>query len=262
MKTIQALAATAALALWGAWALPACAAPAADQLPTSHGGDLTIQPVHHASLELSWDGKRVLVDPAPLGRDQDAAINEFKALPAPNVILITHIHGDHFNVPILQAVATEHTTLLVPQNVYDKLPAELQAKAHVMTNGQKMTVDGIPIEAVPAYNTTTEREHFHPKGSGNGYILTLGGKRVYIAGDTEAAPELMHLRHIYVAFIPMNLPYTQSVQAAADWVKSFKPDYVYPYHYRNMDGSKADVAQFKQLVGTASHVRLRDWYQG
>ncbi len=262
MKRIRLLGATALMVLGGLLALPrlALALPVPDTLSTSQGGDLLIQPVHHASLMLSWNGKRVLVDPAPLGRDVNAAIGEFKVLSPPDVILITHIHGDHFSVPVLQAVVGPNTTILAPQNVYDAMPADLKAKTHVLTNGERTTVDEIPIEAVAMYNTTAARAHFHPKGAGNGYILTLGGKRVYVAGDTEEAPALAHLRHIYVAFIPMNLPYTQTVQAAAKWVRDFRPQYVYPYHYRNMTGTFADLQQFKKLVGHASHVEERAWY--
>jgi L-ascorbate metabolism protein UlaG (beta-lactamase superfamily) len=263
MNAIRLLGASAMLALFSVLAVPsgASAAPAPDALPTNHGGDLTIQPIHHASLMLTWNDKHVLVDPAPLGRDATAAVTEFKALPSPDIILITHIHGDHFSVPVLQAVTGDHTTIIAPRNIYEKMPAELQAKAHVLANGEKTTVDMIPIDAVPAYNTTEARANFHPKGRDNGYVLTLGGKRIYIAGDTEESSTLAHLRNIYVAFIPMNLPYTQTVDAAAKWVKEFRPQYVYPYHYRNMDGSLADVQKFKELVGGASHVQLRDWYQ-
>ncbi|MGH7069369.1 MAG: MBL fold metallo-hydrolase, partial [Acetobacteraceae bacterium] len=216
--------------------------------------------VQHASLMLSWNGKHVLVDPAPLGRNIDANIGIFKVLPTPDVILITHIHADHFNVPILEAVSGPNTTIIAPQNVYDAMPASLKAKTHVLANGDDTTVDEIPIDAVPMYNTTPARSHFHPKGAGNGYIVTLGGKRVYIAGDTEENPTLAHLRNIYVAFIPMNLPYTQTVRAAAKWVRDFRPRYVYPYHYRNMNGTFSDLQQFRKLVGRASHVELRAWY--
>jgi len=264
MHTVKALAATALVALFGIIAVPepAAAAPAPDLLPTAHGGDLTIQPIHHASLMLTWNHQHILVDPAPLGREEiNAAIGQFKIYPTPQVILITHIHGDHFNVPILQAVAGADTTIIAPRNVYEKMPADLQAKTHVLANGEHTVVDEIPIDAVPMYNTTPARSKYHPKGLGNGYILTLGARRIYIAGDTEPAPALRHLRHIYVAFIPMNLPFTQTVQEAAKWVKEFRPQYVYPYHYRNMDGSLSDVQQFRRLVGHASHVLLRNWYQ-
>ncbi|HEX4024006.1 MAG TPA: MBL fold metallo-hydrolase [Steroidobacteraceae bacterium] len=261
MNTTRVLVAAAAVVLFAftAAAGRALAAPPADHISTAHGGALTIQPVHHASLMLSWNGKHVLVDPAPLGPGDSGA--EFKALPTPDVILITHIHGDHFSVPILQLVAGEHTVIITPHNVYEAMPADLKTKTHAMANGQHTVVDTIPIETVAMYNTTAARSHFHPQGAGNGYVLTFGGKHVYIAGDTEETPELAHLANIDVAFIPMNLPYTQTVEAAAKWVRDFRPKIVYPYHYRNGDGSKADVNMFKKLVGGASDVRLRDWYQ-
>jgi len=261
MNTIRMLATTAAVTLFAVTAVPqrALAAPPADHIATAHRGVLTIQPIHHAALMLSWNGKHVLVDPAPLGKTDTGA--EFKALPAPDIILITHIHGDHFNVPILQSVAGAHTVLLAPHNVYEAMPAELKAKTHAMGNDEHTVVDMIPIQTVPMYNTTPSRSHFHPKGAGNGYILTFGGKRIYIAGDTEESAQLAHLANIDVAFMPMNLPYTQTIQAAAKWVKDFRPKIVYPYHYRNGDGSMSDLKQFKKLVGGASDVRLRDWYQ-
>jgi L-ascorbate metabolism protein UlaG (beta-lactamase superfamily) len=135
------------------------------------------------------------------------------------------------------------------------MPPALQAKTKVMKNGEKQTYSGVPLEAVPEYNITQDRLMFHPKGRDNGYVLTLGGKRVYIAGDTEETPELKNLANIDVAFIPMNLPYTQTVEAAAQWVKDFKPKIVYPYHY-----GESDTAKFRTLVGSASEVRLRKWY--
>lgn len=260
MHPFRFVSAAAALSLLLLPALPASALPAADQVATRRGGDLTIQPIHHATVLLSWNGRTVLVDPAPLGNP--ATVEPvFTSMSKPDIILITHIHGDHFSPPVLEAVTGDHTVILTPRNVYEKLPADLQKHAHPLANGQHMTVAGIPIEAVPMYNTTPERQNFHPKGEGNGYILTLGGERVYLAGDTEETAELAHLRDIDVAFIPMNLPFTQTPQAAAKWVRDFHPRIVYPYHYRNRDGSKSDIQWFKTLVGDASEVRLRDWYQ-
>jgi len=260
MRAMKLVSAAAALVLFALAALPASAMPPADQLPTHHGGDLTIQPIHHATVLLSWNGHSVLVDPAPLGNPTGGVGPEFTSLAKPDIILITHIHGDHFSPPVLEAVSGEHTVILTPRNVYEKLPADLQKHARVLTNGVHTVVDGIPIEAVPMYNTTAARQNFHPKGAGNGYILTLGGERVYVAGDTEESPELAHLRNIDVAFIPMNLPFTQTPQAAAKWVRDLRPRIVYPYHYRNRDGSKSDIQWFKTLVGDASEVRLRNWY--
>ncbi|MDE2498621.1 MAG: MBL fold metallo-hydrolase [Alphaproteobacteria bacterium] len=232
--------------------------PADDTVATAKGA-LDIHAIHHASMMLTWNGLHVLVDPAPVAPGVDPA-TPYKALPTPDVILITHIHPDHFNVPILEAVAGPKTEIISPQNVYDAMPADLKAKTKVMKNGEKDVIDTIPVEAVPMYNMTPERMKFHPKGLGDGYILTLGGKHVYIAGDTEETPELAHLSHIDVAFVPMNLPYTETVDAAAKWVWDFKPKIVYPYHYHNQDGTLSDVDAFKKEVGGASDVRLLQWY--
>ena len=132
----------------------------------------------------------------------------------------------------------------------------------VLANGEKTEAEGIAVEAVPAYNTTPGKEKFHPKGRDNGYVLTMGGKRVYIAGDTEDTAEMRALKGIDVAFLPMNLPYTMSVEKAADAIRQFKPKIVYPYHYRSGDGTKADLEELKKLVGKDSgvEIRVRDWY--
>ena len=231
-----------------------------DDTIAASGGAIEIHAIYHASLMLTWNGKHILIDPAPqkdAGADPAA---EFRALPKPDLILYTHDHGDHFNVAILEAVADADTAILAPQKVYDAIPPALQARTHVMANGANTTVDGIAVEAVPAYNTTPERTKFHPKGEGNGYILTLGGKRIFIAGDTEETPETAHLDNIDIAFLPMNLPYTETVEAAAKWVKDFKPHIVYPYHFRNADGTMSDLDVFKKDVGTVSEVRILDWY--
>ena len=234
------------------------AARADDSIATD-SGPLVVHPIHHASLMLTWNGKHVLADPAPVDKDKDPT-TPYRALPAPDLIVVTHIHGDHFNVPILEAVAGAATVILAPQDVYDAMPADLKSKTKVMKNGDRLVADSIPVEAVAMYNTTSERMKFHPKGLGNGYILTIGVDRIYIAGDTEEAPELAHLANIDVAFVPMNLPFTETVDAAAKWVRDFKPKIVYPYHYHNSDGSLSDLNEFKTLVGDASDVRLRDWY--
>jgi len=231
-----------------------------DHFATS-GGPVDIVPIHHASMMLTYKGQNILIDPAPLdGAQGDAVTAPYRAMPRPDFILVTHIHGDHFNAPILEAVAGANTVIIAPQNVRDAMPAALQAKARVMKNGDKGMLGAIPVEAVAMYNTTAEKLKFHPKGLGNGYVLTFGDKRVYIAGDTEETPELAHLPNIDLAFIPANLPYTQTVEAAAKWVKDFRPKMVFPYHYRNQDGTTSDMAAFSTQVGNASLVRLRKWY--
>ena len=223
----------------------AAEALAGDKVSTSDG-DVVIHPVHHASLLLGFGNTVIYVDPV------DATL--FADLPAPTAILITHAHGDHFDVPTLTAIAAG-VPLIAPQIVLDGLPDEMKQNAQLMANGDKGEVAGITLEAVPAYNTTEDRLKYHPKGVGNGYLLTFGDKVVYVAGDTEDIPEMRALTGIEVAFLPMNLPYTMTEEQAADAVKAFKPKIVYPYHYQGSDPKK-----FATLVGDAAEVRLVDWY--
>lgn len=234
---------------------PAVAQAAQDDQIATTNGNLTIHPVHHAGMVLTWNGKRIVADPTTFPPGPNSGAADFRGANPPDLILITHEHGDHFSVPTLTELAGPNTVIVVTQSIYGMLPAALQAKAKVMKNGDKATYAGVPIEAVPAYNTTAARLMFHPKGRDNGYILTMGGKRVFLAGDTEEDPETKNLPNIDVAFIPMNLPYTMTEEAAAQWVKDFKPKIVYPYHDMGSDAQK-----FKTLVGDASDVRLRKWY--
>jgi len=239
-------------------ALCAAGARADDRVATAHGA-LTIHPIHHASLMLTWQGKHILVDPAPIDDAKDPT-TPYRALPTPDIILITHIHGDHFNVPILEAVVNSNTDIYCPMNVFNALPDNLKSQAVGLMNDAQVDSRGVTISTVEMQNTTPERLKFHPPGAGNGYVLTMGGKRIYVAGDTEETPELAQLKDIDVAFIPMNLPWTETVEAAAKWVRDFKPKIVYPYHYRNADGTFSDLQKFKALVGNASEVRIRNWY--
>ncbi len=221
-----------------------------DVIPAA-GGDLVVRPVNHATLALQADGRTIYVDPV-------GGAARFSGLPRPDLILITDIHPDHLDVATLQAVATDKTALVVSPAVSEKLPAAFRSRTTVLANGQTNTVLGVAIDAVAAYNTTPDRVQFHAKGRGNGYVLTLAGKRVYLSGDTEDIPEMRALKQIDVAFVCMNLPYTMTVEQAASAVRAFKPKIVYPYHYRG-----SDLAKFKELVGSDSgiEVRVRDWYK-
>jgi len=221
-----------------------------DSLSTSLG-ELSIIPINHATLALKCDGKTILVDPV-------GDKTQYTGLENPQVVLITDIHGDHFNKPTLEAICGPETRLVVPPAVAEQLPATLRQRATVLGNGSHAVV-GFPIDAIAAYNLSPDRLKFHPKGRGNGYVLTIGGKRIYISGDTEDTPEMLALKNIDVAFLCMNLPYTMDVEQAARAVRAFKPRIVYPYHYRG-----SDLNKFKQLVGTDAgiEVRLRDWYAG
>jgi L-ascorbate metabolism protein UlaG (beta-lactamase superfamily) len=236
-----------ALAVLGSVAPAASAQMTGDHISTN-GDDLIIHPVNHASLVMTWGPHPIYVDPV-------GGAARYDGLPRPHMILITHAHGDHFNAETLTALATGSVRIFAPQAVADQLPDALKSQTTVMANGDKTDFMGVSIEAVPAYNTTPERLRYHPKGQGNGYVLTVGGKRIYISGDTEDTPEMRALQNIDVAFLCMNLPYTMTEEQAADAVKAFKPKIVYPYHYQGSDPKK-----FASLVGDASEVRLRDWY--
>jgi L-ascorbate metabolism protein UlaG (beta-lactamase superfamily) len=220
-----------------------------DRIATS-SGPLVIHPVNHASFLLGWNGKVIYVDPV-------GGPERYSGLPRPDLILITDIHGDHMHPATLAGLVGEHTPIIAPAAVREALPADLQAAVRPLANGETTTLAGVRIEATPMYNTTPERLKFHAKGRGDGYVLTLGGKRIYVAGDTEPTPEMLALKAIDVAFIPMNLPYTMTPQQAAEAVRTFKPRIVYPYHSRG-----SDVGEFARLVGTDAgvEVRLRDWY--
>jgi L-ascorbate metabolism protein UlaG (beta-lactamase superfamily) len=226
-----------------------------DTIATSQG-DLVVHPIHHASTMLTWNGMNILVDPAPPpGAPEGGDVTaEYTAMPAPDLILVTDIHGDHMNADVLAAIAGD-APIVAPQAVADKLPDDLKDQTEVLANGDTKTVADMAIEAVPMYNLTEDRLKYHEKGRGNGYVLTLGDKRIYFAGDTEDVPEMRALTSIDAAFVPMNLPYTMTVEQAADAVKEFKPAVVYPYHYGD-----SDVNAFKTMVGDASEVRLLKWY--
>jgi len=256
MKSIRRLGLAAFAATAIATGALAAAAMSDDKIAAT-GGDIQIHAIHHAALMLTHGNQRILVDPAPApGAQGGDPTAEYKAMPAPTIILVTDIHGDHFNGDILNAVAG-NATIVAPQAVIDdaKFPAALKAKTRALANGATTTVNGIQIQAVPMYNITQDRLQFHNKGRGNGYVLTIGGKRVYIAGDTEDIPEMRALQNIDVAFIPFNLPYTMTPQQAASAVQAFKPKVVYPYHF-----GMSDVNAFRTQVGTASEVRMLKWY--
>lgn len=221
---------------------------AAEEFKTSKG-KVVITPINHATLVVEWDGKTIYVDPVGVA-------DWYKAFPKPDVVLLTHIHGDHYKEAVLKAVVGSKTKLVAPPVLVGVLGDDLKSKTIAVPSGEDTGKVGFKIEAVASYNTTSPRKRFHPKGQGNGYVLNLGGKRIYISGDTEGTPEMLALKDIDVAFLCMNLPYTMDVIAAAKAVKSFKPKVVYPYHSRGQD-----VAQFKALVGGAAEVRLLNWYR-
>jgi L-ascorbate metabolism protein UlaG (beta-lactamase superfamily) len=215
-------------------------------------GDIKIQPISHATLILRQNNKSIYIDPT-------GGAKALEGFAEPDIIIITDIHGDHFDLKTINAINTRKATLIVPQAVADKMPATMdKSKVVVLKNGSKTKQQGILIRAIPMYNLPEAPDAMHTKGRGNGYVLTIGKKNIYISGDTEDIPEMRSLKNIDIAFVCMNLPYTMDVNQAAEGVLAFKPKIVYPYHYRGQD-----VNVFKSLVekGNANiEVRLRNWY--
>ena len=185
-------------------------------------GDLTITFIGHGTLMFTFGGKVIHVD--PVGQYAD-----YGKLPKADLILITHEHRDHLDPKAVAALRKPGTEIVLTQAAAGQVPGGL-----VMKNGEVKTVAGLTIEAVPAYNLVHKRdsgEPFHPKGRGNGYVITFGDKRVYVAGDTENTPEMKALKDIDIAFLPMNLPYTMTPEMVADAARAFKPKILYPYHF-------------------------------
>ena len=199
-----------------------------DTIHTS-AGDLTITFLGHGSLMLDFNQLNISIDPF-------SRVADYSQLPKADLILITHEHQDHLDLSALADVRTENTDLVLTE-----ICAKQITGGTIMQNGDVRSVRGIQIEAVPAYNLVHKRENgqpFHPKGIGNGYIMTFGDMRVYIAADTENTPEMKALTDIDVAFLPMNLPYTMTPEMVADAAKAFQPRLLYPYHFGNTDTSK------------------------
>jgi len=199
-----------------------------DVIPTS-AGDLAITFLGHGTLLMTFKGIRIHVDPF-------SRVADYARLPQADVILITHEHRDHLDPEALARVRTEKTVLILTETCAQQVQGGI-----VMRHGDMRTINGVTIEAVPAYNLVHKRENgqpFHPQGVGNGYILTFGDRRVYIAGDTENIPEMKRLRDIDCAFLPMNLPYTMTPEMVADAAKAFRPKILYPYHFGNTDTAK------------------------
>jgi len=196
---------------------------------TTTSGDLKISFIGHGTLIFTFNEKILHLDPY-------GSLADYSTLPKADIILITHEHGDHFDLKAIEIMRTDKTSLVLTENCAKDISGGI-----VMKNGDVQTVQGIKIEAVPAYNIVHKRDNggpFHPQGNGNGYIITFGDKRVYVAGDTENIPEMAELGKIDIAFLPMNLPYTMTPEMAADAARMIKPQILYPYHYSNTNTSK------------------------
>jgi L-ascorbate metabolism protein UlaG (beta-lactamase superfamily) len=199
-----------------------------DLIKTSKG-DLKITFLGHGTLMFTFGEMVIHVD--PVGRYAN-----YSTLPQADLILVTHEHGDHLDPDVIEMIRTDKRELILTEKCAEKVKGGI-----IMKNGDVKTIQSLKIEAVPAYNIVHMRREnvpFHPKGHGNGYIITFGDKRVYVAGDTENTPEMKALKDIHVAFLPMNLPYTMTPEMVADAAKAFRPEILYPYHFGNTDTSK------------------------
>lgn len=217
--------------------------------------EFDITPISHATAVLTIDSKVFYIDPV-------GGAEAFEGQPSPELILVTDIHGDHFNMETLNAVSTPETKIVVPQAVADKVEGDLSKQLIIINNEESKIIEGINIEGVAMYNQGDEDKVYHTKGRGNGYVIEKDDLRIYFSGDTEDVPEMRALKNIDKAFVCMNLPYTMDVEAAASGVLAFQPKEVFPYHFRGQGGF-SDVDKFKSLVNTENEdikVNILDWY--
>ncbi len=214
----------------------------ADTIKTS-GGNLVVTSIGHGTLMFTFNDQIIHIDPVSMYAD-------YSLLPKADIILITHEHGDHLDSKAIEKISQDNTKLVVTAQV-----AESLGEGIVMQNGDKQTVNGITIKAVPAYNIVAKRDNgqpFHPKGIGNGYVLSFGDKKVYVAGDTENIPEMAELEDIYCAFLPMNLPYTMSPEMVAAAARIIKPAILYPYHF-----GSTDTNELLELLKDEKQIEIR-----
>jgi L-ascorbate metabolism protein UlaG (beta-lactamase superfamily) len=216
-----------------------------DTIKTS-AGDLKITFVGHGTLMFTFGSKVIHVDPV----SQEA---DYSKMPKADLIMITHEHGDHLDPEVIETIRETETEIVLTEICSQRVDGGI-----VMKNGDTKTVKGLKIEAVPAYNIAHKRQNgqpYHPKGNGNGYVITFGDKRVYVAGDTENIPEMKKLENIDIAFLPMNLPYTMSPEMVADAAKAFRPKILYPYHFGDTDTSElVELLKAEKDI----EVRIRD----
>jgi L-ascorbate metabolism protein UlaG (beta-lactamase superfamily) len=245
MRTFSTVVVVAALAA------AALAADSTDTIPAD-GGVIQIMPIMHSSVQIEYAGNVIQVD--PVGKYDNVEITyvgKFDALKPANLILVTDIHPENLDADEIAKLRKPGAPVVMPAAAATQAGAKIQAPT-IMTNGETKTVAGISIEALPMYNLLhgpKPGELYHPKGRGNGYILTLGGKRLYFMGDTECTPEVRGLKNIDVAFMPMNMPYTMTPAEAVECVMAFQPKIVYPYHY---EGQRRDETLFRAFLKTTT----------
>lgn len=229
--------------------LSACAAgngAREDSFTTPGGKSVCIEPLIHASIRIVYDGKEIEVD--PVGKMGNRT-TDYSSFPKADLILVTHEHYDHLDPAAIKELSKPDSVVIA-----NPRSAEILGYGTVMKNGDTLSLpDNIEVEAVPAYNTSADKQQFHPKGRDNGYVLTLDGLRIYIAGDTEPIPEMKELKDIDIAFLPCNLPYTMTPEQLIEAAKIIRPKVLYPYHFGDTDLSSVPAA----LAPLGIDVRIR-----
>lgn len=213
-----------------------------DTIPAS-SGNLMITFLGHGSLMLTYDSTVIHVDPY-------SKVANYSALPDADLVLITHHHQDHLDTAALNQVLKQGTVIIGSQTVAGSVKGAI-----VMKNGDNKIIKGVEINAVPAYNIVHKRDDgqpFHPKGEGNGYIITIKGKKIYIAGDTENIPEMKKFKGIDITFLPVNLPYTMTPEMAADAARAVRPKILYPYHYGD-----TEISRLTELLKNDKDIEVR-----
>ena len=218
-----------------------------DTFKTKGGKEVVITAIKHASLRIQYDGLEIQIDPVA----EYAPATDYSKFPKADIILVTHEHFDHFDRDAIEALKKDGTQVIANLSVQKMLGFGM-----ALANGEShVLAKGISLDAVPAYNTTPGHTQFHPKGRDNGYVLTMDGLRIYIAGDTEDIPEMANLKDIDVAFLPCNQPYTMTPQQVAKAAKTIKPKVLFPYHY-----SATPVKRVAELLAdTSIDVRIRNY---
>ena len=216
-----------------------------DEFTTTSGKTVKIHALMHACIRIQYDGKEIQIDPVSKLGDRTV---DYAAMPKADYIFVTHEHADHYDAAALKTLTADKTQL-----VMNKRCADMYGAGQVMSNGDKLQLADVSVEAVPAYNNSTGREHFHPKGRDNGYILTIDGLRIYIAGDTEDIPEMANVKDIDIAFLPCNQPFTMTPDQLVRAANTIKPKVLFPYHYGQTDLSPIP-AQLKDI-----DVRIRHY---
>lgn len=219
-----------------------------DTFMTKSGKTVTFHALVHSSIRIDYDGTTIYIDPVTkLG---EKTIN-LAAMPKADYIFITHEHFDHLSKDAIELLTNDNTQLITNQSCSDIL-----GYGTVMANGDKLQLaDDITVEAVPAYNTTEGHQNFHPKGRDNGFILTLDGLKIYIAGDTEDIPEMAEIKDVDIAFLPCNQPYTMTSEQLVNAAKIIKPKVLFPYHYGQTDVSVIPG----MLVDDGVDIRIRHY---